>query len=48
MSATVIPLDAIHVASPCSASWDAMSGDERARFCSQCSQFVYDLRIKQG
>jgi hypothetical protein len=34
-------LDQIQVASPCSASWDAMKGDDRMRFCSECSKHVY-------
>ena len=36
-------LDGIRVASPCQASWDAMAGDDRARFCSSCSKNVYNL-----
>ncbi|MEJ7731711.1 MAG: hypothetical protein WKG00_21180 [Polyangiaceae bacterium] len=36
-------LDAVRVASPCPASWDAMKGDERVRFCGQCDKNVYDL-----
>lgn len=36
-------LNRIHVASPCSATWEEMEGDERARFCSHCRQHVYDL-----
>lgn len=36
------PLE-IRVASPCSASWDAMDGDDRARFCVHCTKNVYDL-----
>ena len=37
------PLEDVRVASPCSASWDAMIGDERVRFCAQCQKNVYDL-----
>lgn len=37
------PLDNIRVASPCPANWDQMPGDERKRFCSQCSLNVYNL-----
>ena len=37
------PLDNIHIASPCSADWNEMVGDERRRFCSQCSLNVYNL-----
>jgi hypothetical protein len=36
-------LDEIRVASPCSASWEAMDGDERVRFCAQCRKNVYNL-----
>jgi hypothetical protein len=37
------PLDNIRIASPCSADWNEMLGDERKRFCSQCSLNVYNL-----
>lgn len=33
----------IRVASPCPMSWDAMKGDDRVRFCGQCSLNVYNL-----
>lgn len=33
----------LRVASPCSERWDAMTGDDRARFCGRCQQHVYDL-----
>lgn len=36
-------LDGISVASPCPAEWDAMAGDDRCRFCSQCKLHVFDL-----
>ena len=36
-------LSNIRVASPCSARWADMSGDERARFCAQCQKHVYNL-----
>jgi hypothetical protein len=36
-------LNQLRVASPCSASWDRMEGDDRVRFCSQCRKHVYDL-----
>jgi hypothetical protein len=36
-------LGKVHVASPCQASWDAMEGDDRARFCGQCQKNVYNL-----
>jgi hypothetical protein len=33
----------LKVASPCSARWSDMDGDERARFCAQCQKHVYNL-----
>jgi hypothetical protein len=36
-------LNNIKVASPCPASWDAMYGDERKRFCGECKLNVYNL-----
>jgi hypothetical protein len=37
------PLDNIRVAAPCSSNWNEMVGDERVRFCQQCSLNVYNL-----
>jgi hypothetical protein len=37
------PLDNIKVASPCSANWDEMYGNDRKRFCSECKLNVYNL-----
>ncbi|HEX8773420.1 MAG TPA: hypothetical protein VF735_07405 [Pyrinomonadaceae bacterium] len=37
------PLDHVTVAAPCPADWDAMIGNERARFCGQCRLNVYNL-----
>ena len=37
------PLDNIRIASPCSADWNAMAGDERKRFCGDCKLSVYNL-----
>src|SRR3977135_2957849 len=36
-------LGQVKVAAPCNADWDAMIGNERARFCGQCSLNVYNL-----
>jgi hypothetical protein len=42
--APVTPLlDAVRVGSPCTASWEAMRGDDVRRFCGQCRLHVYDL-----
>lgn len=43
MSRTPSLLDSVRVASPCTAAWNDMDGDERVRFCSQCKQNVYNL-----
>jgi hypothetical protein len=37
------PLDHVRVAAPCESDWDQMIGDERVRFCGQCSLNVYNL-----
>lgn len=37
------PLDNIRVASPCSADWNQMYGNERRRFCGDCKLNVYNL-----
>jgi hypothetical protein len=36
-------LDNLTVAAPCSANWNEMSGDERARFCGLCKKHVYNI-----
>lgn len=39
-----IPLAAtMRVATPCSADWSAMAGDDRVRSCGACQQMVYNL-----
>ena len=43
MSGTKSPLDHVTVAAPCSVGWENMAGDERVRFCGQCSLNVYNL-----
>ncbi|MBK9765573.1 MAG: hypothetical protein IPP63_00360 [Chloracidobacterium sp.] len=37
------PLNDIKIASPCSADWNGMYGDERKRFCGECKLNVYNL-----
>jgi hypothetical protein len=37
------PLNNIKIASPCSQDWEAMSGDNRQRFCGDCKLNVYNL-----
>ncbi len=36
-------LDGVEIASPCSADWNSMAGDDRRRFCAQCKLHVHDL-----
>src|SRR5688500_9147389 len=36
-------LDNIRIASPCSADWSKMTGDERTRHCGDCKKNVYNL-----
>ena len=38
-----IDFDALRIATPCTASWDLMTGDARRRFCGQCRLHVYDV-----
>ncbi|MEZ5424784.1 MAG: hypothetical protein R2747_00845 [Pyrinomonadaceae bacterium] len=43
MSSFTNPLDNIKVASPCSADWEGMIGNNRQRYCGQCELNVYNL-----
>ena len=36
-------LNQIRIATPCTADWAQMTGDERAKFCGQCQKNVYNL-----
>ncbi len=36
-------LSQVQVASPCTADWNEMAGDEFVRFCGECSKNVYNL-----
>ena len=40
--------DRLTVASPCSARWDDMHGDDRVRFCDTCRRPVYNLSDLTG
>ena len=37
------PLNNVKIASPCSADWNEMYGDDRKRFCGDCKLNVYNL-----
>lgn len=43
MSKFTNPLNNIKIASPCSADWNAMLGDERKRYCGDCKLNVYNF-----
>ncbi len=43
MAQAIRLLDNLSVASPCKASWENMTGNERVRFCHHCEQKVYDV-----
>lgn len=36
-------LNQIQIAKPCSASWEAMDGDDRRRMCAKCGLRVYNI-----
>jgi hypothetical protein len=36
-------LEEVRIASPCSASWEEMTGDAQVRFCGKCAKNVYNL-----
>ena len=36
-------LSRVKIASPCTADWAQMSGDDRVRFCTHCQKHVYNL-----
>jgi hypothetical protein len=41
-------INGLEIASPCKASWNAMAGDERARFCGMCEKHVYNIASLQA
>jgi hypothetical protein len=42
------PLNNLKIASPCSADWNAMIGNDRKRFCGMCKLNVYNLSGMTG
>jgi hypothetical protein len=40
---TKFNLDYLQVATPCEMSWDAMRGNEKARYCDSCHKHVYNF-----
>jgi hypothetical protein len=43
MSKFTNPLENVKIASPCSADWNEMYGNEQKRFCGDCKLNVYNL-----
>lgn len=43
MTTSLSILDNIRIASPCSAKWETMTGDDRSRFCDSCHKHVYNI-----
>lgn len=43
MDEAASPLDALRVSKPCPMDWNAMAGDDRRRFCSECKLHVVNL-----
>ena len=43
MSSKQSPLNNIRIASPCSADWAGMIGNDRKRYCGECKLNVYNL-----
>lgn len=39
----MIALQRIDIASPCTASWEEMKGDDRVRHCNDCNKSVFNL-----
>jgi hypothetical protein len=42
-SAQLKVLNDLNVASPCSADWGQMEGDDKSRYCAECRLHVFDL-----
>src|SRR5215203_982280 len=43
MTKQTFDINKLRVAAPCSVSWEAMTGDERARHCDSCQLNVYNI-----
>lgn len=43
MARTISLVQRVEIASPCTARWEKMIGDERVRFCADCRLNVYNL-----
>jgi hypothetical protein len=45
MTAPIQKLDRLYVATPCSADWDSMQGNDKVRFCQHCNLNVYNISM---
>lgn len=43
MLLTKIDLEQVSIASPCTANWEEMHGDDKMRFCDHCQKHVYNF-----
>jgi hypothetical protein len=43
MAGRNIPLDQVRIGTPCPVPWEAMHGDDKARFCTHCNRHVHNL-----
>ena len=43
MNKPPVRLEDLRIASPCTVSWETMTGDERVRHCRECGLNVYDI-----
>ena len=43
VAASPLNVDELGIASPCTADWNRMVGDERKRFCEECGQNVFNV-----
>ena len=43
MTANPANLNGLRIATPCPISWEAMTGDNRVRFCDHCQLHVYNI-----
>src|SRR4030095_1550937 len=45
MTGPIQTLDRLYVATPCSADWDSMQGNDKVRFCQHCNANVYNISM---
>jgi hypothetical protein len=45
MTAPIQKLDRLYVATPCSADWESMHGNDKVRFCQHCNLNVYNISM---